>query len=97
MLEKHNPSWGNKVVGSGQVHCVRRLGLPDSEWEKVQPTGPARMFTGERHITCVRMSSEHADEVSPFMAIVPFCVVQTKQIGYCFFSTTFDISVFDIR
>jgi WD and tetratricopeptide repeat-containing protein 1 len=63
-LEKHNPSWGNKVVGSGQVHCVRRLGLPDSEWEKVQPTGSERMFTGERHITCVKMSPEHADEVS---------------------------------
>jgi hypothetical protein len=64
MLEKHNPSWGNKVVGSGQVHCVRRLGLSDEQWESVRPTGPERMFAGERHITCVKMSSEHADEVS---------------------------------
>lgn len=65
MVERQNPSWGNKIVGSGQVHCVRRLGLSEEEWDSVTPEGPGRRaFAGERHITCVRMSSEHADEVS---------------------------------
>jgi WD and tetratricopeptide repeat-containing protein 1 len=64
MLEKHTPSWGNKIVGSGQVHCVRRLGLSDEEWNSVQPRGAERMYSGERHVTCVKMSPEHADEVS---------------------------------
>jgi len=75
-LEKHNPSWGNKVVGSGQVHCVRRLGLPDSEWEKVQPSGTERLFAGERHITCVKMSPEHADEVSSPFSVQCLLIVQ---------------------
>lgn len=66
-MERQNPSWGNKIVGSGQVHCVRRLGLSDDEWESVSPEGVGRrVFAGERHITCVKMSPEHADEVSHF-------------------------------
>jgi hypothetical protein len=93
MLEKHNPSWGNKVVGSGQVHCVRRLGLPDSEWEKVQPSGTERMFAGERHITCVKMSPEHADEVSR----LSFSAMFADRSGNRIIPTTFDILVFDIR
>lgn len=65
MVERQSPSWGNKIVGSGEVHCVRRLGLTSDEWEGVNPEGSARrMFAGERHITCVKMSPEHADEVS---------------------------------
>jgi hypothetical protein len=93
MLEKHNPSWGNKIVGSGQVHCVRRLGLPDSEWEKVQPSGTERMFAGERHITCVKMSPEHADEVSR----PSFPVISADDSGNRVISTTFDIPVLYIR
>lgn len=69
MVERQSPSWGSKIVGSGQVHCVRRLGLTNDEWDSVNPEGPARrMYAGERHITCVKMSPEHADEVSsPFL------------------------------
>jgi hypothetical protein len=93
MLEKHNPSWGIKVVGSGQVHCVRRLGLPDSEWEKVQPSGTERMFAGERHITCVKMSPEHADEVSRPSSPASF----VNGLGNRVIPTTFDILVLDIR
>lgn len=65
MVERQNPSWGNKIVGSGQVHCVRRLGLSNEEWDSVAPEGAGRtVFAGERHVTCVKMSPEHADEVS---------------------------------
>ncbi|OCF32192.1 hypothetical protein I316_06106 [Kwoniella heveanensis BCC8398] len=64
MLPRQTPSWGPHVRSSGQVHCVRRLGLPDEEWDKVSPRSGDRMFGDERHITCVRMSPEHADEVA---------------------------------
>ncbi|WVR00334.1 hypothetical protein IAU59_007477 [Kwoniella sp. CBS 9459] len=64
MLHRQTPSWGQHVRSSGQVHCVRRLGLPDDEWDKVSPRSGDRMFGDERHITCVRMSPEHADEVA---------------------------------
>ncbi|WVF73160.1 hypothetical protein IAT40_007979 [Kwoniella sp. CBS 6097] len=64
MLPRQTPSWGPHVRSSGQVHCVRRLGLPDEEWDKVSPRSGDRMYGDERHITCVRMSPEHADEVA---------------------------------
>ncbi|WVR07807.1 hypothetical protein IAU60_004850 [Kwoniella sp. DSM 27419] len=64
MLPRQKPSWGHHVKSSGQVHCVRRLGLPDGEWEKVSPSRNSRVYNDERHITCVKMSPEHADEVA---------------------------------
>jgi hypothetical protein len=98
MLEKHNPSWGNKVVGSGQVHCVRRLGLSDEQWESVRPTGPERMFAGERHITCVKMSPEHADEVSRVPGDKRNHIEQNLySTGNCRFSTTLNFAFLDIR
>lgn len=62
MEERQNPSWGKNTVSSGQVHCVRRLGLPEEEWATVMPEG-RRRWGEERHITSVKMSPEHADEV----------------------------------
>lgn len=62
MVEKQTPSWGNKIVGSGQVHCVRQLGLTEEDWQSVASEG-ARRWGEERHITSVKMSPEHADEV----------------------------------
>ncbi|WWC71849.1 uncharacterized protein I206_105808 [Kwoniella pini CBS 10737] len=64
MLPRQTPSWGPHTRSSGQVHCVRKLGLPNDEWEKVSPNNGNRMFGEERHITCVKMSPEHADEVA---------------------------------
>ena len=59
MTERQTPSWGKNTVGSGQVHCVRRLGLREEEWESV---GESTYFA-ERHVTCVKMSPDKADEV----------------------------------
>nr|XP_018260705.1 uncharacterized protein I303_06420 [Kwoniella dejecticola CBS 10117]OBR82863.1 hypothetical protein I303_06420 [Kwoniella dejecticola CBS 10117] len=64
MIPRQTPSWGPHIRSSGQVHCVRKLGLPNEEWDKVAPNNGNRMFGEERHITCVKMSPEHADEVS---------------------------------
>lgn len=63
MPERQTPSWGSEIVESGQVHCVRRLGLSDEAWKSVSPTGHPSMFAEERHITSVRMSPDKADEV----------------------------------
>jgi nuclear receptor interaction protein len=54
------PSWGAHTLRASQVYCVRRLGLPDEEWEKA---GGRRGYS-ERHITCVKISPNHPDEVS---------------------------------
>lgn len=48
---------------------MRKLGLPDEEWETVSPRGRRRLFDGERHVSCVKMSGENADEVCPFGVI----------------------------
>ncbi|WWC64409.1 uncharacterized protein I303_107019 [Kwoniella dejecticola CBS 10117] len=64
MIPRQTPSWGPHIRSSGQVHCVRKLGLPNEEWDKVAPNNGNRMFGEERHITCVKMSPEHADEVA---------------------------------
>ncbi|WRT70369.1 uncharacterized protein IL334_007367 [Kwoniella shivajii] len=64
MLPRQTPSWGPHVRSSGQVHCVRKLGLPNDEWDKVSPSNGNRLFGEERHITCVKMSPEHPDEVA---------------------------------
>lgn len=50
------------MKGSGQVHCVRRLGLSNSDWESMGVSGRG-IFAEDRHITCVKMSPEKADEV----------------------------------
>ncbi|WWD19486.1 hypothetical protein CI109_103946 [Kwoniella shandongensis] len=63
MLQRQTPTWGPHARASGQVHCVRKLGLPDEEWSKVTPDRGDRFFREERHTTCVKMSAEHADEV----------------------------------
>ncbi|TYJ52298.1 hypothetical protein B9479_007113 [Cryptococcus floricola] len=55
-------SWGPNTRSDGQVHCVRRLGLPNEEWERVLPG--RRRFGGDRHISSVRMSAERGDEVA---------------------------------
>ncbi|ODN82492.1 hypothetical protein L198_07714 [Cryptococcus wingfieldii CBS 7118] len=55
-------SWGPNTRSDGQVHCVRRLGLPNEEWERVLPG--RRRFGGDRHISSVRMSGERGDEVA---------------------------------
>lgn len=62
-MARQTPSWGKHIKSSGQVHCVRRLGLPEDEWKKVAPRSDRRIFGEERHVTCVKMSPEHADEV----------------------------------
>ena len=99
MVKRQNPSWGNKIVGSGQVHCVRRLGLSSEEWESVTPEGPARMvFAGERHVTCVKMSPEHADEVSlrsPF-SVNTFRVWKLMAKGGSIVRKALDVIVLDI-
>lgn len=41
--------------------CVRRLALPESEWESVERRNSVYR---ERHITCVKMSADNAGEVS---------------------------------
>nr|XP_019044312.1 hypothetical protein I302_07596 [Kwoniella bestiolae CBS 10118]OCF23242.1 hypothetical protein I302_07596 [Kwoniella bestiolae CBS 10118] len=64
MLPRQTPSWGPNIRSSGQVHCVRKLGLSNDEWEKVAPNGGSRLFGEERHITCVKMSPQNADEVA---------------------------------
>lgn len=52
------------MKSSGQVHCVRRLSLPEYEWKSVEDTGDGRTVRLDRHITCVKLSAEKADEVS---------------------------------
>ncbi|WWC94713.1 hypothetical protein V866_001561 [Kwoniella sp. B9012] len=64
MLPRQTPSWGPNIRSSGQVHCVRKLGLPNDEWDKVAPNNGNRLFGEERHITCVKMSPQNADEVA---------------------------------
>ncbi|ORX40723.1 WD40-repeat-containing domain protein [Kockovaella imperatae] len=61
MLERQTPSWGPNIQSSEQVHCVRRLGMTDEQWANGRPSG--RILSSEKHITCVKMSPEHADEV----------------------------------
>lgn len=60
MPERQTPSWGNSIKGSGQVHCVRKLGLSEAQWGE---SGMGRRSVFSRHITCVKMSSDNADEV----------------------------------
>ncbi|KAK8853074.1 hypothetical protein IAR55_003775 [Kwoniella newhampshirensis] len=64
MLQRQTPSWGLHTRASGQVHCVRKLGLLEEEWEKIAPNRGDTFFGEERHITCVKMSPEHAEEVA---------------------------------
>ncbi|OXG48096.1 hypothetical protein J010_04775 [Cryptococcus neoformans] len=64
MLPRQTPSWGPYIKSAGDVYCVRKLGLPDEEWETVSPRGRRRLFDGERHVSCVKMSGENADEVA---------------------------------
>lgn len=71
MPERQTPSWGPHSKSSGQVNCVRRLGLPDEEWEGVSPRSQRRVFSGERHITCVKMSPDKADEVGQLLGCKP--------------------------
>ena len=63
MSERQTPSWGKNIVESGQVHCVRRLGLSDEAWESVAPRGEGSTYREERHVTSVKMSPDKADEV----------------------------------
>ncbi len=80
---------------SGQVHCVRRLGLSDEAWESVSPTGEGnRMFAQERHITSVKMSPDKADEVRPSH---PSCASDLWSIGHLLIRSTFHILVLDLR
>jgi len=58
--EHQTPSWGKHTMRASQVYCVRRLGLPDSEWAKVR----MGRYASEQHITCVKISPDHPDEVS---------------------------------
>ncbi|ORY26663.1 WD40-repeat-containing domain protein [Naematelia encephala] len=62
MPERQTPRWSGTSRPSGQVHCVRRLGLPQSEWDSVKPRGRS-IYSEENHITCVKMSPDNADEV----------------------------------
>ncbi|EIW71830.1 hypothetical protein TREMEDRAFT_27687 [Tremella mesenterica DSM 1558] len=62
MTERQHPSWGSHIKSSGQVHCVRRLGLSEDQWNEVGPEDGMR-YNEERHITCVKMSPDKADEV----------------------------------
>ncbi|RXK39423.1 hypothetical protein M231_03256 [Tremella mesenterica] len=62
MTERQHPSWGTHIKSSGQVHCVRRLGLSEDQWNEVGPEDGMR-YNEERHITCVKMSPDKADEV----------------------------------
>lgn len=91
MLERQTPSWGPNVRESGQVHCVRRLGLTNEDWEStgVMQRGP---FAEPRHITCVKMSPERADEVGS----ESLCV-RRSSAGHLLFRTTLYISLFHIR
>lgn len=53
-------SWDPNTSAASQVRCIRRLGLPESEWQHVGSRRHARL---DRHITCVKMSADNADEV----------------------------------
>lgn len=55
------------MKSSGQVHCVRRLGLPESEWKSVEVTPEGRTIRSDRHITSVKMSADQADEVGLYL------------------------------
>lgn len=93
MTERQTPSWGNRTKTSGQVNCVRRLGLTNEQWESMGVTnrGP---FSEDRHITCVKMSPEHAEEVRP--NIFPhWCGAKIK--GHLCFCATFHIAVLTVR
>lgn len=59
--EHQTPSWGKHTRRAEQVMCVRRLALPESEWESVERRNSVYR---ERHITCVKMSADNAGEVS---------------------------------
>nr|ODN76375.1 hypothetical protein L203_06441 [Cryptococcus depauperatus CBS 7841] len=65
MLARQTPSWGSHValVDPSNVHCVRKLGLPDEEWNKVSPRSGRWDRDPERHISCVKMSEDNPDEV----------------------------------
>jgi len=69
MMERQTPSWGQSIKESGQVHCVRRLGLTNADWESMGVTGRG-IFAEDRHITCVKMSPEKADEVSSLLELM---------------------------
>jgi nuclear receptor interaction protein len=59
--EHQTPSWGKHTRRAEQVTCVRRLALPQVEWESVERRNAVYR---ERHITCVKMSADNAGEVS---------------------------------
>jgi nuclear receptor interaction protein len=58
-LSHQTPSWGPHTLRAGQVDCVRRLGLPQEEWAKVR----AGRYVSEQHVSCVKISADHPDEV----------------------------------
>ncbi|BEI82313.1 hypothetical protein CcaverHIS002_0301810 [Cutaneotrichosporon cavernicola] len=58
--EHQTPSWGKHTRRAEQVTCVRRLALPQAEWESVERRNAVYR---ERHITCVKMSADIAGEV----------------------------------
>lgn len=58
--ELQTPGWGAHTKRATQVHCVRRLGLSEEEWTTVAPVNRRH---SERHITCVKISPDHPDEV----------------------------------
>lgn len=60
------PSWGPHTRQAGQVSCVRRLGLPEKEWSGV--SSRSRAYS-ERHVTSVKMSTDHSGEVVGAMAM----------------------------
>ena len=62
MPERQTPSWGSHVRQSEEVHCVRKLGMTADQWtnERGKTNG---YYSSEKHITCVKMSPHHADEV----------------------------------
>ena len=99
MTERQNPSWGNNIKSSGQVHCVRQLGLPDEEWDSVMPRSRG-IFAQERHITCVKMSPDNADEVC-----LLYCHPQVPDreltnhayVGNLCFCSTFGFTILHIR
>ncbi|KAL1409988.1 hypothetical protein Q8F55_003988 [Vanrija albida] len=61
MPARQTPSWGAHTKRADQVHCVRRLGLPDAEWDAVAPARAG--YDGERHITCVKLNPDNPAEV----------------------------------
>ncbi|KAL7418329.1 hypothetical protein Q5752_006787 [Cryptotrichosporon argae] len=63
MARDASAQWGQSIRESGQVHCVRRLGLSDEQWNATPRRQASEPYAGEKHITCVKMSPHCADEV----------------------------------